>query len=481
MGQLGAKRFVDRTDGDDSSCIEDDLDDWICSLLAALDERGFANKRVQCNDDASIQVPTYDLVIEDSNRSERPLAAHERCRTSGGGSVAHTIKMALIDEVRELHSSQSERSCIHVVLATNGFTYQPGDHVAVLPENSEQDVQGAAKVLGMDLDTVFTLRQQEGNPHKLAAPFPGPVSLKTALTTFADLTSPPRKSALPALAAFASDKEEARRLLFLCSHEGKAEYRKCVLENRMSLLDLFQEFPSVKPTLGAFFAGICPRLQSRYYSISSSPTAHPDEIHITAAVVDEIKPSGKRHKGVCTNWMKAQLPGTFALIHVRTSHFRLPADPEVPIIMVGPGAGLAPFRGFLQERAALQQQGRKLGPALLFFGCRSRRKDFIYEDELRQHLEDGVLTELYTAFSRDQEKKDYVQHHLLANKERVWATLSGNRKGVFYVCGEAARMARDVHAALVDIVQQCQKCSGPVAEMIVKSLSDQGRYQKDIW
>ncbi|CAD7699015.1 unnamed protein product [Ostreobium quekettii] len=482
LEQLGAERIVKRTDGDDSSCIEDDLDDWIVNLLAGLDKRGFAEKRVQSTNGAANEiVPAYDVVIAENCRDERKLSAYDRTGTSGGGSAGHTVSLALVDEVRELHSNLSERSCVHVVLNTNELNYEPGDHVAVVPENSEEIVQEAAKVLGVDLDTVFTLKQQEGNPHKLPSPFPGPVTLRTALKTFADLTASPRKSAFPALAAFATNQEEAQRLKFLCSADGKAEYKKCVLDCRMSLLELFQDFPSVKPTLGAFFASICPRLQPRYYSISSSPAMHPNKIHITAAVVDEVKPSGRPHKGVCTNWLKVQAPGAFALIHVRKSHFRLPSDPEVPVIMVGPGAGLAPFRGFLQERSTLQQKGHQLGPALLFFGCRSRKKDYIYEEELQQYLEDGVITELYTAFSRDQEEKDYVQHHLFANRDKVWAALNGGRKGVFYVCGEAAHMARDVHDALRDIVQHCQNCTAAEAENVVKALGDQGRYQKDIW
>ena len=145
-----------------------------------------------------------------------------------------------------------------------------------------------------------------------------------------------------------------------------------------------QEFPSAKPSLGIFFARLAPRMRPRYYSISSSPAATPHSLSITAAVVDAVAPCGRRHRGVATTHLAAMDPDSRVTIPgaLRTSTFRLPPDAAVPIVMIGPGTGLAPFRGFLQERAAQQANGATLGPALMFFGCRHPEHDFIYQQEL---------------------------------------------------------------------------------------------------
>jgi NADPH-ferrihemoprotein reductase len=154
-----------------------------------------------------------------------------------------------------------------------------------------------------------------------------------------------------------------------------------------------QEFPSAKPSLGVFFACLAPRMRPRYYSISSSPLATPRALSITAAVVDSVTPCGRRHRGVATTHLASlhASPGVNILGAVRTSTFRLPRDASVPVVMVGPGTGLAPFRGFLQERACMQASGEKLGPALLFFGCRHPEHDYIYQDELEVRLNSAAF------------------------------------------------------------------------------------------
>jgi len=472
MAALGGNRIAERIDGDDSKCIEDDFENFAKNALDGLDKeealQNLASEAVH-QTLTSANVPAYDVTLDPAG----PAVA----RTS-----SHMSHVATVSQIRELHSERSDRSCLHVELdiSMSGVEYECGDHVAILPENCTEIVNEAAECLGLSLDTVFSLSLPEGNPEELPPPFTGPISLRAALMKYADLTNPPQKLSLKLLSAFATDPKESEKLLFLSSSEGREKFTQMVHNNAMSLLELMQAFPSAKPSLGAFFGSICPRIQPRYYSISSSPLHDPNHIHVTAAVVHEKKPTGKIHKGVCTNWLSIQELGAIAPMHVRKSHFKLPMDPMVPIIMVGPGTGLAPFRGFLQERAKLSSRGVTLGPALLFFGCRNREIDYIYQEELEGYVNDGTLTALHCAFSRELDHKVYVQHKLLENKEEVWSLLS-ERSGYFYLCGEASRMAKDVHRTLHEIAEKVSGESGSKVEQMIKSLNDQGRYQKDIW
>ncbi|CAI5968921.1 unnamed protein product [Closterium sp. NIES-64] len=279
------------------------------------------------------------------------------------GWHSHSIGRARVAVVRELQAPNSDRSTLHVELDLSPcphLQYEVGDHVAVFPENSDADVAAVAKCLGLDLDDVISLHLPSPSS-SLPPPPPGRHSIRSVLASLPDLHSSPRKAALAVLAHFASHPDEAARLKHLASDGGKAEYREWVAAAHRSLLEVLQAFPSARPPLAVFLASVAPRLQPRFYSISSHPRHEPGALHITCAVVRDITPAGRIHHGVCSSFLHRHLPlptpastspapspPVLLPAFIRSSHFRPPTDPTRPIVMVGPGTGLAPFRAFLQ-------------------------------------------------------------------------------------------------------------------------------------
>jgi cytochrome P450 / NADPH-cytochrome P450 reductase len=222
-------------------------------------------------------------------------------------------------------------------------------------------------------------------------------------------------------------------------------------------------------------------LAPRYYSISSSPSVDASRCSVTVGVVEGPASSGRGiYKGICSNYLAGRRAGETIHATVRETRagFRLPDDPAVPIIMVGPGTGLAPFRGFLQERAALKTRGAKLGLGLLFFGCRHPDQDFIYGDELKASAADGIV-ELHTAFSRAEGPKTYVQHLVAAQKDRVWSLIE--QGAITYVCGDGGKMEPDVKAALVAIYRERTGADADAGLRWIEDLGAKNRYVLDVW
>ncbi len=242
----------------------------------------------------------------------------------------------------------------------------------------------------------------------------------------------------------------------------------------MEVVDFLIEHPSIK-WMPQGFVDTLAKLTPRLYSISSSLRAHPDQVHFTIDVV-HYESRGRMRKGVCSTFLAERAQGVPVPIFPNTSKFRLPEDGNTPIIMVGPGTGVAPFRAYLQERKAIGTKGKNW----LFFGSQHRHCNYFYDDEFEQHRRDGFLTRLDLAWSRDQTDKSYVQHKMLENAAEIWKWLDVEGAH-FFVCGDARRMAKDVDAALRKIIQEHGGKTEAQTNQYVEKLKSDKRYKRDVY
>lgn len=382
---------------------------------------------------------------------------------------------------RELY--KGSRSCMHVEINISGskMRYDTGDHIGIYPKNDEQLVNKIGQLLNVNLDTVITLKNLDTESSK-KHPFPCPTSYRTALSYYVDITNPPRTHLLKEIAEYTTDEKEKAmlKLMATSTEEGKALYSDYVIKSCRSIVHILEDLPSCQPPLDHLLE-LMPRLQSRFYSISSSPKLHPDSVHVTAVMIDYPTSTNRINRGVCTSFLKSKLPETGEKVpcFIRRSQFKLPAKPSVPIIMIGPGTGFAPFRGFIQERKWRKEKGEPIGTNVLYFGCRHKEEDFLYREELESYESDGTI-KLYTAFSRDQENKVYVTHLLKEHQEELWDII-GNQEGHVYVCGDARSMAKDVHEIFVDTIAKFGDKSRNEAETFLKKMETQRRYSADVW
>ncbi len=358
---------------------------------------------------------------------------------------------------RRLNSPDSDKNTRHfeISLEGSGITYEVGDSMAVYPTNDPALVDEI-------LHTLEATGEEEiaGNRGALT-------TLRAGLLRDYGITQPTPKF----LKAIAQRASAAPLLNELLEPERKQDLTDYLWG--MEVIDFLLEHPSIKWTPQAFVA-LLPKLQPRLYSIASSLKAHPSAVHFIIDVV-QYRTHGRARKGVCSSFLAERCSESPAPIFPTVSKFRLPEDHDVPIIMVGPGTGVAPFRAFLQERQALGARGRNW----LFFGAQRAQSDYYYQEDFDQFAADGILTRIDTAFSRDQAHKIYVQDRMLEAAVEIWQWLEEGAH--FYVCGDARRMAKDVDAALRQIVQQQGGKDPEEAGEYVEQLKSDKRYKRDVY
>lgn len=352
----------------------------------------------------------------------------------------------------------SDRDVRHVEidLGDSGLTYQAGDALGVWFSNNEVLVDEVLAGLSLAADELVTLgteslslKQALVDKKELTQLYPGLVKAWAELSGSAELL------------ALSEDKEQVRH--FILKHQFADLVTQYPLSNNSVTLNAAKLLELLRP------------LTPRLYSIASSQSEVETEVHLTVALVEDERHGSARFGGA-SHFLASAQEGTQVKVYVESNkHFRLPENPETPVIMVGPGTGVAPFRAFMQERVA---QGIK-GDSWLFFGNPHFEQDFLYQTEWQQYLKNGDLSRIDVAFSRDQAHKIYVQHRIKEQGQALWQWLQNGAH--LYICGDAERMAKDVHQALIEVAVEVGGLNTEAAEAYFETLRSDKRYQKDVY
>jgi len=424
---LGSERMTVREDCDV------DFDDSFAAWLDRVLEKVGEGAAVIPDFAAVASISTVDY----SKKNPFPAEVLDTVLLNGEGSVKETIHLEFS-------------------LEGSGLEYEAGDALAVVPVNADDVVADLIKVTGFSEEEEVEIKGGDKLP------------LGKALREKLDITALSRAITRKYLAL--AENAELQKLL---SDESTSEFREWIWGRE--IIDLLQTFP-VAGLTAQQFVSILRKLPPRLYSIASSPKAHPGEVHLTVAAV-RYDGHGKARKGVASTFLADAAPtGSKVLVYVhRNMNFRLPQDDATPIIMVGPGTGIAPFRAFIEERA---ERGAK-GDSWLFFGDQKYNFDFLYQLEWQDHLKEKNLTRLDVAFSRDQPGKVYVQDVMRRQASELYEWLK--RGATFYVCGDKERMAKDVHETLIEIIAEQGQLSEEEAVAYVGQLKKDKRYQRDVY
>ncbi len=428
LAELGAQRLLERTDCDVD--FESTATEWCHKVLSLLNERSGQIKPSTLPSLAPAESKIYD------RNNPFPARLLDRILLNGRGSHKETYhyELGLVD---------------------SGLTYTPGDALGIYPQNRPSTVNELLQTLKYSGQEPVMIQDIE-------------CSLEDALTRHYEITTLSR----PMLQQYAE----------LINHPDLHELMLDSNRSRLNqycqdhqLIDLLNDFPPADLPCTDFFACLR-KLPPRLYSIASSQKMFPDEVHLTIATV-RYQSHNRQRYGVCSTYLADFLTEEQHLpiyIH-HNPNFKLPANPETPIIMIGPGTGVAPFRAFLQERDSCGARGANW----LFFGDQHFLTDFLYQTEWLDYKKRGLLTQLHVAFSRDQSVKDYVQHRIVENSRELYRWLQDG--AVIYVCGDAGKMAADVHQALLTVIQKEKNCPLDEATSELRELQKSGRYQRDIY
>lgn len=358
-----------------------------------------------------------------------------------------------------LNGAGSNRETRHLELSLkgSGISYLPGDALGIFPENDPQLVESLLSAMNWDGEQKVIINNKGEQ-----------LSLKDALTTYFEITLLTKK-----IVQNFSKLVDNKELQSLVSLENAASLKEYMYGR--DLLDLIQDFGPCNVEAQEFVS-LLRKMPPRLYSISSSLSAYPDEVHLTISAV-RYTAHGRNRNGVCSVQCSERiLDGDTLPVYIQQNkHFKLPESNDVDIIMIGPGTGIAPFRSFIQERAMTNASGR----SWIFFGAQHSKTDFLYKDELEKYQKDGALTKLTTAFSRDTEEKVYVQNKMQETSAELYEWIQAGAH--IYVCGDKEHMAKDVHNTLIEILSNEGNISLEEAEEQLNEMKKNNRYQRDVY
>ncbi len=361
-----------------------------------------------------------------------------------------------------------------------GETYETGDHLAVLPFNTAEAMTRTLGFFKAAPETIVSLHAN--GPTDTSLPLDQPHTLSTLLSYYSELQQPATRAQVSTLVEYATAPRDRRRLEGFIGEDKKSKdsYREFVLDQRRSVIDLLEENPSCRPP-DEVLLDLLGELKPRFYSIASSPSVDPRKVALMVGVMDAPSFSGHgTYRGTCSTFLARQPIGQRLHATVRSPGmpFRPPDNPSVPMIMIATGSGLAPFRGFLQERAADATRGQ-VGRSIMFFGCRNSGADFLMGKDLQQYDRDGVV-ELVTAFSDEPGRhRKFVQNRIWDKRNDVWELMEQGAN--VYVCGHAGRVAPAARKVFEDIYHEKTGASEEEAQDWLQSLRDSNRYLEDIW
>lgn len=465
----GGRSVYARGEGDARSDLDGQFESWFAKAApSAMKEFGVDSNLTRSADDA----PLYKI------EPVAPSAVNTIVALGG----ATPMKVLVNGELQNKSGANaSDRSTRHIeVQLPADITYRVGDHLSVVPRNDPAQVDAVARRFGFLPADQIRLQVAEGRRAQL--PVGDTVSVGRLLSEFVELQQVATRKQIQIMSEHTRCPMTKPKLLAFLGDDAAAteRYRTEILGKRKSVFDLLDQHPACELPFHAYLEMLS-LLAPRYYSISSSPAGDAARCSVTVGVVEAPASSGRGiYKGICSNYLASRRAGEtiYATIRETKAGFRLPDDASVPIIMIGPGTGLAPFRGFLQERAAQKAKGARLGPAMLFFGCRHPNQDFLYADELEAFAADGI-TELHIAFSRAEGPKTYVQNLVAAQKDRVWSLIE--QGAITYVCGDGGKMEPDVKAALVAIYRERKGADAEAVQRWIDDLGTSNRYVLDVW
>ncbi|WP_414834748.1 bifunctional cytochrome P450/NADPH--P450 reductase [Bacillus altitudinis] len=456
LERKGAKRVTDIGEGDAGGDMDEDKETFQKTVFDELAKEFNLTLQEKRQEKPNLSIAyTNELV-------ERPVA-----KTYGAFS-------AVVLKNQELQSEKSTRQTRHIELQLpEGKHYKEGDHIGIVPKNSATLVQRVTDRFKLDPEQHMILSSEKEASH---LPLNQPIQVGELLASHVELQEPVTRTQLRELAKYTVCPPHRIELEQMVGEI----YQEAVLKKRVTMLDLLEQYEACELPFDHFLA-LLPGLKPRYYSISSSPKVDEKRLSITVAVVKGKSWSGRgEYAGVASNYLCGLQEGdeVACFLHEAQAGFELPPSPEIPMIMIGPGTGIAPFRGFIQAREAWQNEGKSLGEAHLYFGCRHPHEDDLYYDELQLAQEKGVVT-IHRAYSRYEEQKVYVQHFIKNDGAKLIELLD---KGAYlYICGDGKVMAPDVEATLIELYQTEKQCAKETAEQWLTSLANDNRYVKDVW